>query len=246
LGQLHKSHPIPSHQCARLVVTPTQIQADSIQLNTDQLHYLSRVLRLQSGDRFIALDGQGQTWQVELQADQARIIEALVVTSELPIQVTLAIALPKTGFDDVIRQVTELGVSCIVPIISDRTLLNPSRSKRDRWAKIIQEATEQSERAIIPTILEPISWQQYLQSLPESTTRFLAWERGDSPSLLASLEQTTDIIIAIGPEGGWTEAEVAAAIAAGWQPISLGKRILRAVTASVAVMAIVAAHQECK
>jgi 16S rRNA (uracil1498-N3)-methyltransferase len=249
-------------QLQRIVVTPNQVKADVIHLNPAQLHYLSRVLRLKSGESFIAMDGQGQTWRAEWHNDRATIHESLVVASELPLQVTLAIALPKHGFDDVIRQVTELGVSCIVPIISDRTLLNPSSSKRDRWQKIIQEAAEQSERAIVPTILEPIDWLQYVQP-PDlqppaiQTTRLLAWERGDSPDLLTSLptsfsaslatrlpDRHDAISVAIGPEGGWTDAEVAAAIAAGWQPISLGKRILRAVTASVAVMAIVAAQLE--
>jgi 16S rRNA (uracil1498-N3)-methyltransferase len=229
----------------RLIIAPEQIQADRIQLNPDQVHYLSRVLRLKSGEEFMAMDGRGQTWRVELDADRAKILELLVVKSELPIPVTLAIALPKTGFDEVIRQVTELGVACIVPIISDRTLLNPSASKQARWQKIIEEAVEQSERAIVPTIIEPISWKQYLAS--PSQNRFIAWERGDSPSLLTSLNQSVgELEIAIGPEGGWSEGEVAAAIAAGYQAVSLGPRILRAVTASVAVMAIVAAQIESR
>jgi 16S rRNA (uracil1498-N3)-methyltransferase len=229
----------------RVIIAPEQIQADRIQLTAPQLHYLSRVLRLQSGQQFIAMTGQGQTWRVELEADRANILELLVVKSELAVPVTLAIALPKTGFDDVIRQVTELGVACIVPVISDRTLLNPSASKQARWQKIIEEAVEQSERAIVPTIVEPITWKQYLAS--PSQNRFIAWERGDSPSLLTSLNQTvSQIEVAIGPEGGWTEGEVTAAIEAGYEAVSLGPRILRAVTASVAVMAIVAAQIESR
>ncbi len=249
-------------QLQRIVVTPNQMQADVIHLNPAQVHYLRRVLRLKLGESFIVMDGQGQTWRAEWRDDDRPTIhEVLVVASELPLPVTLAIALPKHGFDDVIRQVTELGVSWIVPIISDRTLLNPSQSKRDRWQKIIQEAAEQSERAIVPTILEPIDWLQYLQSPARQTMRLLAWERGDVPDLLTGLstglsaslftglstglpDRHDAIAVAIGPEGGWTDAEVAAAIAAGWQPISLGKRILRSVTASVAVMAIVAARLE--
>jgi 16S rRNA (uracil1498-N3)-methyltransferase len=229
----------------RVIIAPEQIQADRIQLSAPQLHYLSRVLRLQSGQQFIAMTGQGQTWRVELAADRANILELLVVKSELVVPVTLAIALPKTGFDDVIRQVTELGVSCIVPIISDRTLLNPSARKQARWQKIIEEAVEQSERAIVPTIIDPITWKQYLASPGQN--RFIAWERGDSPSLLTSLNQSVgELEVAIGPEGGWTEGEMSAAIEAGYQAVSLGARILRAVTASVAVMAIVAAQIESR
>jgi 16S rRNA (uracil1498-N3)-methyltransferase len=232
-------------QLQRLVVAQTQIHDRAIQLEPDQRHYLQRVLRLQVGDRFIAMDGQGQTWLVEIGEPDCRIMESLVVDAELPQIVTLAIAIPKgSGFDDVVRQVTELGVTRIVPIVSDRTQLTPNAKKQARWQKIAAEAAEQSERTIVPTIADPIAWKKYLQTPATSDARFLCWERGDSPRLLEALPSAGTIELAIGPEGGWTTAEVEGAIAAGYQPVSLGKRILRAVTASVAGMAIVAAHQE--
>jgi 16S rRNA (uracil1498-N3)-methyltransferase len=232
-------------QLQRVVVTPEQIQAGRIHLETRQTHYLQRVLRLKVGDRFIAMNGQGQTWLAELGEVAATIITALEVNSELPDPVILAIALPKgSGFDEVVRQVTELGAVQIIPIISERTLLQPNAKKQARWQKIAAEAAEQSERTIVPSISAPIPWKQYLQLQPTGANRFLCWERGDSLALLDALPQHGPIELAIGPEGGWSEAEVALALAAGYQPVSLGKRILRAVTASVAVMAIVAAWQE--
>jgi 16S rRNA (uracil1498-N3)-methyltransferase len=216
-----------------------------IHLANDQFHYLQRVLRLQVGDRFIAMDGLGQTWLAEIGETVATIVESLIVTSELPRAVTLAIALPKgSGFDDVVRQVTELGVARIVPILSDRTQLQPNDKKFARWQKIAAEAAEQSERAIVPMILEPIPWKKYCQNPATSDVRLLCWERGDAPALLDVLPMVGTIELAIGPEGGWTAAEVAGATSVGYQPVSLGSRILRAVTASVAVMAIVAASQE--
>jgi 16S rRNA (uracil1498-N3)-methyltransferase len=232
-------------QLQRVVVAPSQIDRQTIQLDQAQIHYLQRVLRLKVGDRFIAMDGLGQTWLTEIGETVATIVESLVVTSELPRAVTLAIALPKgSGFDDVVRQVTELGVARIVPILSDRTQLRPNDKKYARWQKIAAEAAEQSERAIVPQILDPITWKKYLQNPPKSDARLLCWERGDSPALLDALPSVGSIELAIGPEGGWTTVEVEGAIAVGYQPISLGQRILRAVTASVAVMAIVAASQE--
>jgi 16S rRNA (uracil1498-N3)-methyltransferase len=232
-------------QLQRVVVAPSQIDGQIIRLNKAQSHYLQRVLRLQAGDRFIAMDGLGQTWLAEIGETVATIVESLIVTSELPRAVTLAIALPKgSGFDDVVRQVTELGVAQIVPIVSDRTQLQPNEKKSARWQKIAAEAAEQSERAIVPIILEPIPWKKYLQNSATSDTRFLCWERGDSPALLDVLPSVGSIELAIGPEGGWTTAEVNGAIGVGYAPVSLGRRILRAVTASVAVMAIVAASQE--
>ncbi len=227
----------------RLAIDPQQLQPPHLHLTTDQQHYLQRVLRLKAGAKFLALPGDGKAWQCELEGDRARLIEAVVVTTELPISVTLALALPKTGFDDVVRQVTELGVRTIVPLLTERTLLKPSGNKCDRWQKIAAEATEQSERAIVPQVLDPIAFPAFLNAeIASSDPRFLCWGRGDSPHLLtvfSELESHEAVTICVGPEGGWSDREVAMAIESGFQTVSLGSRILRAVTAPMAAMAIV-------
>lgn len=225
----------------RLVIQQSQLQGSIVELSSEQQHYLQRVLRLKNGDRFIALDGKGQTWIAILESTQATLIESLQVSSELSISVTLMLALPKTGFDDVVRQVTELGVSCIVPVISDRTLLNPSGNKLDRWRRIAQEAAEQSERQIVPTILEPMPFKTALE-LP-ADSRYICAERGSSQHLL-NCELGESVIVAIGCEGGWTQQEIEMAIAKDYQPVTLGKRILRAVTAPIAALSLIAGMVE--
>ncbi|MGV0026409.1 16S rRNA (uracil(1498)-N(3))-methyltransferase [Phormidesmis priestleyi] len=228
-------------QLQRLVIAPDQLNPPQILLNADQQHYLSRVLRLRSGDQFIAMDGQGNGWLAELQSDQAKLLEAIATKSELPISITLVLALPKgNGFDDVVRQATELGVSCIAPVISDRTLLNPSPNKLERWRRIAQEAAEQSERQIVPTILEPVPFSDRL-STNSNDRRLLCLARGSSPHLLNVLPKQTSssITLVIGPEGGWTDQEVEQAIAANYQPVSLGRRILRAVTAPIVALSLI-------
>ncbi len=239
-------------QLQRLVIDPTQIAALQIGLTAEQQHYLGRVLRLRSGDRFIAMNGQGQSWLAELTATGATLLETIHVTAELPVAVTLALALPKgNGFDDVVRQVTELGVDRIVPLISDRTLMNPSLQKLDRWRRIAQEAAEQSERQIVPTILDSIAFSDYLainrdidNAINKATTlRLICVARNNPPHLLERLADPlalTQMTLAIGPEGGWTDGEIERAIAAGYQPVSLGQRILRAVTAPLAALAMIA------
>ena len=102
----------------RLTIDSQQLQPPHLQLTPDQRHYLQRVLRLKSGAQFLALPGDGMAWRCELVDENARVIEAQIVTTELPIAVTLALALPKTGFEDVVRQATELGVRTIVPLLS--------------------------------------------------------------------------------------------------------------------------------
>jgi 16S rRNA (uracil1498-N3)-methyltransferase len=253
----------------RLAIAPTQLHGEQISLSAEQQHYLSRVLRLRCGDRFIAMNGQGQWWLAELlesqdQALQAQIVQTLSVDTELSTAITLVIALPKgSGFDEVVRQATELGISCIAPVISDRTLLHPSPQKLERWRRIAQEAAEQSERQVVPTLLEPVSLLTQLQELRATTPDtppaigYFCVTRYDAPHLLNCLQRDfgftdqqprlsalSSMVIVTGPEGGWTEREVEQAIALGYQPVSLGQRILRAVTAPLVALSLMAAVTE--
>ncbi|MBE7384109.1 MAG: 16S rRNA (uracil(1498)-N(3))-methyltransferase [Leptolyngbya sp. SIO1E4] len=237
----------------RLVVEAEQIQGQTLSLTKNQQHYLKRVLRLREGDRFLALNGQGELWlaTLTLMGQQATLSSpAETVSSEQDLSgqkpwITLAACLPKQGFDEVVRQVTELGVDHIVPIISDRTLLRPRLNKLQRWQRIAAEAAEQSERLTVPDLREPISWPEWLAEETNSH-RYLCVARHATPSLL-TICLSTDIervVVAIGPEGGWTDAEIEQAIAAGYQPVTLGRRILRAVTAAVAALTILQARFE--
>lgn len=232
-------------QLQRLVIAPEQQHDGQIALNAPQQHYLHRVLRLGEGDRFVAMDGQGHSWLAQLKGTSAQILEPLQIQTELPITVTLLVALPKgNGFDDVVRCCTELGVATLVPVISDRTLLDPSPRKRERWQRIAQEASEQSERELVPTIVEPADFTNALQAVSDPTQRYICVARRDAPHLLSCLSLATSVVLATGPEGGWTPLEVENAIAAGFQPVSLGHRILRAVTAPIVALSLVAAAAE--
>ncbi len=236
-------------QLQRLTITAAQQAAQPMQLTEAQRHYLCRVLRLRAGDRFIAMDGQ-RCWLATLQADltTALCLEEWPMTTELPVAVTLLIALPKTGMDDIVRQTTEIGVRRIVPILSQRSLLNPGASKQARWLKIAQEAAEQSERQFIPEILPPQDWRSALAAYPDQRNQpaYLCEARGSYPHLLTRLKPplAAQLTLAVGPEGGWTEAELAEAVAVGYQPVSLGARILRAVTAPLVALSLVAAVAE--
>jgi 16S rRNA (uracil1498-N3)-methyltransferase len=215
------------------------------QLTPQQQHYLLRVLRLRDGDKFIVMDGMGKWWLARLQGEQGEVLEPLEVKTELPVAITLMMALPKgNGFDEIVRCCTELGVTSIAPILSDRTLLNPSHQKLERWQRIASEAAEQSERAVVPTILQPVAFNTAIKETT-ATHRYICEARGDYPHLQQVINKTAnEIIIAIGPEGGWTNQELEIAIASGFQPISLGRRILRAVTAPIVAISLIAAYFE--
>ena len=280
----------------RVMLATSQLQDDIIYLRASQTHYLRRVLRLGEGDRFIALDGQGQGWVASLgpEAEVAEIVEPWQCHTELAVPLHLVIAMPKTGMDDIVRQATELGVSSICPVVSDRTILKPSPKKVDRWRRIAQEAIEQCERQWVPAIADPIPVEEALATLPtryaqnkhnetnqgqnqhdetkheqtkhdetqhdeEKPVKWICVARSDGaakppqhllevmleqmplPSLSDPAEAITSLTIAVGPEGGWTPSEVERAIALGYVPISLGPRILRAVTAPLSAIAIIAA-----
>jgi len=231
-------------QLQRLTITPSQIENQQISLTPEQHHYLSRVLRLQTDDRFIAMNGQGEWWLAKLIDKQAEIIESIPIKNELPITITLMIALSKNGFDEIVRQTTELGVTQIIPIISDRTLLKPSPQKIERWRRIAKEASEQSERQIVPEISDPINFKDSL--LIANNQKYFCYARGNSPHLLNYLTQTphSTITIATGPEGGWTKEEVEKAIDAQFQLVSLGRRILTAVLAPIVALSLVTSVAE--
>ncbi|MGB3533419.1 MAG: 16S rRNA (uracil(1498)-N(3))-methyltransferase [Microcoleaceae cyanobacterium] len=243
-------------QLQRLAVTHNQIDRQQVSLTAAQQHYLGRVLRLQPGDRLIILDG-GHWWLARLNVTlpatppQAELLETITVKTELPLDLILLAAIPKgSGFEDIIRCTTELGVTQLIPIISERTLVQPSPQKLLRWRRIATEAAEQSERQIIPTILDPLSWKAGLseihsQNSTNNSQRYLCVARGDIPHLLNDLPSQlssnpiSSIWVATGPEGGWTETEIKQAEAAEFQPVSLGNRILRSVTAPIVAVSMI-------
>ena len=264
----------------RITISPPQQQGALLILQPEQVHYLMRVLRLKVGDRFIAQNGQGQQWLAALgeQSDRAQILESIAPAKLLPAPIRLIAALPKgNGFDQVVRQTTELGVTHIYPVIAERTLLKPSGHKLTRWRRIAEEASEQSERTTVPEIFEPVSFQLCIKhppwegaanpnfESPNGELRYLCAARAVSkqaaeppphqnPHLLAHLltHQRADlapanlrsVILAIGPEGGWTSREITVAVAHGYKPVSLGPVILRAVTAPLTALSLVTAARD--
>lgn len=224
----------------RLVIDSLQAADLIFDLQPDQRHYLRRVLRLQTGDRFIALNGQGKVWLAQLGETTATLLQEIDELSELPLTISLMVALPKgNGFEEIVRCTTELGVSHLIPVISDRTLLKPSDAKIQRWRKIAAEAAEQSERQIVPQIFEPLAFSQALSEVTRlAPHRYLCATRREDQHLLDQLPSplSSAVLIATGCEGGWTTAEIDAAIAFGFEPVSLGRRILRAVTAPIAAL----------
>ena len=240
----------------RITVIAEQCRGSVLTLTADQAHYLVDVLRLSVGDRFIAQDGEGTQWTAALKATSAKPFQANILetlhhtTTTAPLRL---IAAPTKGnsFDQVIRQATELGVTHIHPVITQRTVLKPSSNRLARWQRIAAEATEQSERVTIPKILDPVPFAQHLISLISeedcADIKYICSARTNNPHLLAAVqskissENLPGITLGIGPEGGWTSREISDAIRSGYEEVSLGPVILRAVTASITALSLTAA-----
>jgi 16S rRNA (uracil1498-N3)-methyltransferase len=229
----------------RLAIDPAQRDpTGGIYLTSPQRHYLQRVHRLRGGDPFLVLDGSGKLWLAHWQPQKCQIVaEVEAPPRELPVYLHLGLAVVKgPGFDEVFRQVTELGVARITPLLTERTVVEPGSGRQERWQKIVREATEQCERLHWPQIDLPTSWSRWLAEL-KANWWGIAVARQNAPPLLQVLPPLRGAVVAlaIGPEGGWTETELRQAEAHGGVPVSLGPTILRSTTAAVAAASQVAA-----
>lgn len=256
----------------RITIDAAQLKEGTIWLRDDQQHYLCRVLRLSAGAKFIAQDGEGCQWLARLSEasvcetrsretrgnnaaallpSQAQVLNEIVATTLNTAPIRLIAALPKgNSFDEVVRQTTELGVTHIYPVISDRTILKPSDNKLARWRRIATEASEQSERGTVPTISPPERFRTLLTHADWEGHRYICAARQQSPHLLSQLQidlmpgESLPVNLMVGPEGGWTSAEITDAIALEYKVVALGPVILRAVTAPVTALSLIAAVRE--
>ena len=183
-------------------------------------------------------------WLAEVKTARKNIVEFAVIeelpaNTELP-EATLYLALIKfERFEWAVEKATELAVARIVPVEasrSERGLAEGARKRVERWRRIAREAGEQSRRLRPPEVKDPIGFDRMLAA--ETTHRIWLDERPGAPSLLSALTPSATVAFAIGPEGGWSDAERHAFDKASWTPASLGPAILRAETAVTATLAV--------
>jgi 16S rRNA (uracil1498-N3)-methyltransferase len=214
-----------------------------------ELRHLTRVLRLKSGDPVILFDGEGKEYQATIkrvtgrQASFALIREPPPEIPEPSVRIILGIGLLKsTKLEWLIQKATELGVGEILPFHSLRVVPRPEeaavRNRLGRWEKIAAEAAKQCRRTRIPRIHPPCSFAEALKAFAESTKIFL-WEKEKDGTLSGVLNSPSPAVYAlVGPEGGFSAEEAKQAEAAGFTPVRLGPRILRAETAGLVIVAL--------
>jgi 16S rRNA (uracil1498-N3)-methyltransferase len=208
-------------------------------------HHLGRVLRAQIGQLYELSDGE-RVWLGEI-ASVGRDEVQFTLVEELPavqpsVEVTLLLAVVKfDAFEWALEKATELGVSTIVPLAAERSekaLLAAAAKRAERWKKILLEASQQSRRVRVP-VLEGLAKPEIAFASRKDDLRVMLSERTTASPLREVLQgrQTAGATLAIGPEGGWTDAEFATVRSSGFLEASLGRLILRTETAVVAGLA---------
>ena len=234
------------------------VTADKLTIRGDDARHLAYSLRARRGDRLTAVDRAGRSAVIELTDFDRNAINAQRV-GEIQLvavdrKIILADCPPKQNrFDTIVEKATELGIDKIVPLISERTIARPNsfreKAKLERWSRIAREAAAQCARDTIPeigNIRDLDEWLKITSTIDEGHFFLLfCWEKEQSTTIREVLREfkasgsDKDIIVLIGPEGGFSDREVREIKFAGGVSVTLGKRVLKTDTAAISVLAMI-------
>jgi 16S rRNA (uracil1498-N3)-methyltransferase len=233
----------------RFFIPQAQIEHPISIITGDNVNHIKNVLRLKPGDTIILFDGTGAEYVtsiIELSSNRTavEIIEKTDSFSESPVHISIGQAfLKEKKMDLLIRQVTELGINHWRPFFSERSIPTPDKKRIylriQRWEKIMIEAVKQCGRSHLMEIGQPVSFAEMLKLANNADIKIMFWENAVnvlSPYTFSiDKNEIRSIYSIIGPEGGFSDVEGKQAMEAGFFPVKIGPRILRAETASVAV-----------
>jgi 16S rRNA (uracil1498-N3)-methyltransferase len=236
----------------RFVVGPGAIEAGRVRFDAGEARHLARVLRLHAGAVVEAADGGGRLYAVRLDVVGPREAWGTIVgegaaaaSRESPCAITLAQAILKGDrMGWLIQKVTELGVARIVPLETARVVARPGAGRgpdrQQRWQRVAREAVKQCGRTLVPVVEAPRPLGSVLGEAAAHDAAWLLWEGGGTPlaTLAARAGRPRRLLRLVGPEGGFTDAERAAAESAGLALAGLGPRTLRAESAGLTAVAL--------
>ena len=234
------------------------IIGEEVIITGDDVNHIRNVLRMRAGEELLVSDGSGHNVTCTITSiDEneviCRIDDHNAEYTELENDIVLYQSLPKGDkMETIIQKCTELGVARIVPVETCRCVVkldSKNKAKKvERWQKIAESAAEQSRRSVIPVISPVMSYEEAIRDAQKLSESILAYERSDDAELLKHIltERRGSLGIFIGPEGGYSEAEVQKAHEAGIKAITLGKRILRTETAGMALIAAIMLNEETR
>lgn len=217
-----------------------------LELSNEDRKYLFNVLRCHPGDTISIFNGKGKSFHAKIvDLKTIKILQEDELHTEDVFSIILCQALLKgEKMDMIIEKATELGVKKIIPFVSDRCIVRHTR-KIERWQKIAKEAAEQSNRSIVPEINNMINFSELIKTIDNG---ILFWEKSTSPLIqtISGVNRDKNVFLLIGPEGGFSQEEVSQAEKMNIKTASLGKRILKAETASIVSVALVSFLLEWK
>lgn len=229
--------------------TEHNINSDKYIISGEDAKHISKVLRMQTGEELVLVTPDQTQCNCEVFSITADSVTVDVLskqpcTNEPDVYVTLYQALPKGDkMDLIIQKCVELGISRIVPVISNRCVSRPDAKslakKQARWQKIALQAAMQSRRGIVPEVCPCISFQSAVTASAENEKNILFYELGGSPVHTILEKKPATVGMFIGSEGGFEQSEVDLAVKNGCHTATLGKRILRAETAPLAALSVI-------
>ncbi len=228
----------------------TKKQGEYLVISELDYHHIKNVMRFKSGDKImVVFDSQLFNCELIFLEDSvlAKILSQVQHSPELKNKITLIYGIPKGDkFEFVLQKACELGVSTIVPFLSERTIVkiedNKVEKKRERWQKIIKEAAEQSHRTTITEVIAPIKQNELVKYLSEVNICGSEQECGKGSTALFNIlkEKPGSISVIVGPEGGFSHQEFEYFEELGFKGVSFGNRILRSETAALYIVSIIA------
>ena len=230
-------------------VEEEQVNGENAYISGSDVNHIVNVLRMKIGEELlISVKGDWdylcKIEEIENDRVNLKLLESME-QRELPIKLTLLQGIPKSDkLEMIIQKATELGVSNIIPVKTNRVVVKidekKTQAKVNRWNAIAQSAAKQSKRSIIPKVLKPQTIDNALEIVKDYGVKLLPYENADgikkTKDILNSLDSKNNIAVFIGPEGGFEEAEVKKSTDSGFEVITLGKRILRTETAGLALL----------
>jgi 16S rRNA (uracil1498-N3)-methyltransferase len=230
---------------ARFFIPDVTAIGAPVVMPAEEATHLRRVLRLGKGDTVAVFDGRGAEYLARVEETTSRLTvvrpyEAIVASTEPTVVLTVAQAVLKgRKFDQVVRDVTMVGAATVQPLLTERS---EGRGRdTERWARVAVASAKQCRRAVVPDVRVPVRFDELFQD--RSALKLLLVEPSASGAG-AGLRQVAEgmvpatALLAVGPEGGWTEAEVTAAQAAGFVLVTLGRRTLRADAVVVSAVSV--------
>jgi 16S rRNA (uracil1498-N3)-methyltransferase len=234
----------------RFFISPDQISGIEAVVTGEDVRHIATVLRMKAGEELLLCDGEGTEYMVKItRVDRSEIRTEITGQAKRGIRyprITLGQGLPKSDkMDLIVQKATELGAAGIVPLVTERAVvkIRDEEKRIARWRKIAREAAMQSSRPDIPKVLSIRRFDDFLGTLDPGpqTLLLLPWEEGTEPikNVLRKNPVVQNIIVLIGPEGGFSKAEAESARTRGFHTVSLGPNILRTETAAIAVLGMI-------